>query len=226
MAFIVCLVSSSMAITEDWKIRSRSRECFHTQRPFEDGDPFFTAIFPDPETDGYLRRDYSAAAWEELHDGFEIPPFSYWRAIFKIPPPPVEKPQVIEKHSAESTLRRLIDEDLPTTIHARYILALMLERKRTLIQVDVKEVGGSRLLIYEHKATGDAFIIVDPRLKLDEIQKIQEEVADLLGSTPPPTPEEPTEKEAQTAEPSQATSPSDESATVEEDPGVSQKSTT
>ncbi|MGB3119752.1 MAG: hypothetical protein WBE58_13100, partial [Verrucomicrobiales bacterium] len=88
------------------------------------------------------------------------------------------------------------------------------------------EVGGSRLLIYEHKATGDAFIIVDPRLKLDEIQKIQEEVADLLGSSPPPTPEEPTEKEAKTADPSQVTSPSDESATAEEDPGVSQKSTT
>lgn len=186
-----------MAITEDWKIRSRARECCHTQRAFEDGEVFHTAIFPDPESDGYLRRDYSGEAWKELRPHFPAPPFSHWRSTFKIPPPPAEKAEVIEKESAEATLRRLIDEDDPATIHARYILALMLERKRTLIQVDAKEVGETRLLFYEHKGTGDAFIIADPRLKLDEIERIQGDVADLLaGGQAPEAAPSGTESEA------------------------------
>jgi len=35
-------------------------------------------------------------------------------------------------------------------------------------------------LIYEHGATGDVFIVPDPQLRLDELENVQNEVADLL----------------------------------------------
>jgi len=37
-------------------------------------------------------------------------------------------------------------------------------------------------LIYEHNATGDVFIVPDPQLRLDELENVQGEVAQLLGT--------------------------------------------
>jgi hypothetical protein len=37
------------------------------------------------------------------------------------------------------------------------------------------------LLLYEHRKSGEVFIVRDPELRLDEIESVQEEVATLLG---------------------------------------------
>ena len=57
-----------MAIIQDWKIRSRSHACAHTGNAFEEGDVFYTASFPDEESGGLARRDYSDESWESLRD--------------------------------------------------------------------------------------------------------------------------------------------------------------
>jgi hypothetical protein len=66
-----------------------------------------------------------------------------------------------------------------------YVLAAMLERKRVLKQVKTESRdGGRRILIYEQGTTGDVFIVPDPQLRLDELDAVQNEVAQLLrGAT-------------------------------------------
>jgi hypothetical protein len=81
----------------------------------------------------------------------------------------------------ETHLRQLIQEDQPEKTNARYILALMLERKKTLKQVDVRETGGERILIYEHAKTGEVFLILDPKLRLDQLDAVQTEVYAFLS---------------------------------------------
>jgi len=56
----------------------------------------------------------------------------------------------------------------------------MLERKRVLKQIKTEEAATGRVLIYEHGATGDVFIVPDPQLRLDELENVQNEVANLL----------------------------------------------
>lgn len=166
-----------MAIIQDWKIRSRAHRCIDTDRPFEDGERVCTGIFADPESDGYLRKDYCLEAWGRLKDSLE--PYSFWQATYRIPEEEADV-EDLGKESPETMLRRLIDEDEPHTENARYILALMLERKKTLIPVDTKEMESRRMLFYEHKENGDVFVVADPQLRLDEVAQIQEEVALLL----------------------------------------------
>ena len=78
-------------------------------------------------------------------------------------------------------MQRFIEEGDPKTENARYILALMLERKRQLVQTAEKEIDGNKMLFYENKKTGEVFIVRDPELKLDEVAQIQEEVATILA---------------------------------------------
>lgn len=169
-----------MAIIQDWKIRSTHARCEVSGEPFLDGDQFYTCIFDEPASDGFLRRDYSAAAWKKVRKKLDPAPFSFWKSTYKAPVKMAEDHRTADT-SVEGMLRRFIDEDDPRTENARYILALMLERKKTLIPTDSKETETRTLLFYEHADNGDVFIVADPGLKLAEIEAVQREVVDLLA---------------------------------------------
>jgi len=169
-----------MAITQDWKIRASTACCAHTGAAFADGETFYTSIFEDIESEGFIRRDYSANAWSEVKGAFDPPPFSFWKSAHKAPPETSASKGIVDT-SAEGMLRRFIEEDDPRTENARFILALMLERKKTLVPVDAKTTETRTLLFYEHEGSGEVFIVADPGLKLDEIEAVQAEVSALLA---------------------------------------------
>lgn len=175
-------------INQDWKIKSRAHTCCVTGRPFEDEEPFYTAIFEDDSAEGFVRKDYSQEAWEQAREGLR--PFSYWRSLYEAPREEPRRREVVEKEGAESLLRRLVEEDDPATENARFILAVMLERKKTLRETDSRSLGSAMLRIYEHARSGEVFIIRDPQLRLDQIESVQREVADLLGGGRPPPAEQ------------------------------------
>lgn len=178
-------------IHQEWKIKGRSHACCVTGRPFVENEPFYTALFEDEsdEDESFIRRDYCVAAWQQERPNLH--PFSHWRSLYEPPQSEPARREVVEKEGAESLLRRLIDEDDPLTENTRFILALMLERKKNLRETDSRSLGSARLRIYEHAKTGEVFIIRDPQLKLDQLESIQREVSDLLASrTAPPTPPE------------------------------------
>jgi hypothetical protein len=169
-----------MPINQDWKIRSRAHSCCHTGKPFEDEEEFYTAIFTDPESGELTRQDYCLEAWDAIHESLQ--PFSFWKSVYH-QPVTEKKKEVVGKEGAEALLRRLIEENEAHTENARYILAVMLERKRTLRQTDTQFSGQSKLLIYEHAKTGDVLIVRDPELKIAESEQVQAEVALLLGAS-------------------------------------------
>ncbi|MGK0185650.1 MAG: hypothetical protein ACI9R3_001428 [Verrucomicrobiales bacterium] len=168
-----------MAIHQEWKIRTRARECSHTESEFADGDPLYTALFEDPETGELSRKDFSVSAWNEVRE--TLTPFSFWKSEFEVPVARETSKNVVEKEGAESLLRRLVEDDEASTENARYILALMLERKKTLKQTDKRKTDTGILLIYEHLTSGEVYIVRDPQLKLSEIASVQDEVSVLLG---------------------------------------------
>jgi len=175
-----------MALHEPWSIKSRAHVCAVSERHFEDGESFCTAIFPDPESSGYLRKDFSADAWDQRSEDDAVP-FSFWQSIYRAP---VKEEQVeITEESPEDLLRRLIEEDEEHTENVRYILAIMLERKKQLVEVDSQPTATGIIRIYEHRKSGDVFIVKDPNIPLSEVEKVQDEVAILLengGRIPEP----------------------------------------
>jgi hypothetical protein len=158
----------------EWEIKARSRYCVRTGEPFADGDPIYTLLFRD--RGGFRREDVSEKAWQEVEEGAK--PFSFWKSKYQAPEPPA--PEQMPKESVEELLRKLITEDRSEHVNVRYVLAILLERKRTLKQVDVRESGEERILMYEHTKTGEVFIVGDPLLKLDQLDSVQEEVYALL----------------------------------------------
>ncbi|MFM2170818.1 MAG: hypothetical protein RI957_1047, partial [Verrucomicrobiota bacterium] len=122
-----------MAFGESWHIKSRSHHCVVTGRTFEDGESIIAAIFPDPESSGWLRKDYSLEGWEQ-RDGEEYEKFSQWKTIYKAPA--VQERVEVTKESPIDLLRRMVDEDEEHTEKVRFILAVMLERQKILVEKD------------------------------------------------------------------------------------------
>jgi hypothetical protein len=166
-------------VQQNWNIKSRAHECARTARAFEEGEIFLTAIYFDTDSGEFIRRDVSSDAWQE--EIAERTPIAYWRTVYEKPQSVAARPEIATKESAEGLLRRLVEEDQEHTEHARYILTLMLERKKLLVPKETKYTESGIMLLYEHRKTGEVFIIRDPELRLDEIASVQEEVALLLG---------------------------------------------
>lgn len=172
-----------MPLNDSWHIRLRSSNCHESKQPFSDGEPFYTAIFQNEEKGEFERRDFCVSAWETLeNDPQGAKPYSFWRTTFEVIPEDPKDRDVVGNESAEAMLRRLIEEDDAKSEKARYILAIMLERKKIFRQTDLQENNGARMLFYEHARSGEAFIVRDPNLKLEEIDAVQEEVAMWLDS--------------------------------------------
>lgn len=174
-------------MSQDWNIRTRGDCCAATGSGFADGTLIVSRlIFGE---DGYHREDYAVEQWEESMREEAV---SVWRGVFRAPPPEPEDP--VKKESVESLLRQLIETEEESNRGLIFILAVMLERKRILVERDVHDrEDGVRLRVYEHRASGESFLIPDPSLQLEELEALQAEVLTRLGLAPPPAdkPDEP-----------------------------------
>lgn len=163
----------------EWNIQARAHACQACGRPFEDRRPYHTLLF-DEKRD-YRRFDVCEPCWTGQYSqgaterkGF----ISHWQGVYEAPPP--APPEPIRRETAETLLRRLVEQNDPSYAAARFILAVMLERKRLLkVKAQFTEAG-RRVFVYEHSKTGEVFNIPDPDLKLNELEAVQRQVAALL----------------------------------------------
>lgn len=176
----------------EWNIQSRAHACQSCAKTFVDKEPFHTLLFD--QRHGYDRLDVCEACWKSQYSqgatdrkGF----ISHWQSVYLVPP--AAPPDAIQKDTAETLLRKLVERNEPEHAAARYILAVMLERKRILkVKAQFTEEG-RRVFIYEYPKTGDLFNIADPNLQLDQLQEVQRDVANLLehGLDPVPATDSP-----------------------------------
>ena len=167
----------------EWNIQSRAHACEACGLPFADKQVYHTLLFDEPP--GLRRSDICETCKQSAGDARSRAGFiSHWQGLYEAPPPLVDP---IQKDTAETLLRKLIEQNDPRYAPAGYILAVMLERKRILKVKEEVVRDGRRVFIYEQPGTGDVFTITDPVLRLDQLEEVQRDVAALLeqGLNPP-----------------------------------------
>jgi hypothetical protein len=177
----------------EWNIQSRAHICQSCHRHFVDRESFHTLLFDQKRC--YERIDVCDSCWNAQYSqgatdrkGF----LSYWQSTYLVPAPPSAEP--IQKETAETLLRKLIERNDPAHAGALFILAVMLERKRLFkVKAQVNQ-DGRRAFVYEHAQSGDLFTIPDPDLQLNQLEEVQRDVGHLLEhglEAPPPVVAEP-----------------------------------
>ena len=205
-------------MSQEWNIRSRGHECSVCGKPLVDRGPVVSVLRENGS--GYDRLDCHPECWKATPRDWE--PFSSWEGVYHAPPPPDARKEPLKKETAGDLLRELVALDDPAMKNVVYVLAVMLERSRILVERDSRELEDHTIRrVYEDRKTGDTFVILDPRLRLDALGEVQDQVVALLSGEKTfgevAQVEEASEAAAQSAEPEEepAAEPSPESAPQE-----------
>ena len=166
-------------MSQEWNIRSRGHVCSICQKPLVDKTPVVSAL---KETGGgYERFDCHPECWKTAARDWE--PFSLWDGVY-LAPVKEEKKEPLKKEDAGELIRKLITLDDPAMKNVVYVLAVMLERSKILVERDAKDQSdGTIRRVYEDRKNGDTFVILDPRIRLENLAEVQAQVVALLSGT-------------------------------------------
>lgn len=166
-------------MSQEWNIRSRGHVCSLCGKPLVDKAPLVSAL--KETAGGYERFDCHPECWKTA--GRDWQPFSQWDGVY-FAPVKEEKKEALKKEDAGELLRKLMTLDDPAMKNVVYVLAVMLERSRILVERDARELeDGTIRRVYEDRKQGDTFVILDPRLRLENLGEVQQQVVALLSGT-------------------------------------------
>ena len=166
-------------MSQEWNIKSRGHECSLCGKPLVDRAPMVSALKESPS--GYERLDCHPECWKAAERDWT--PFSFWDGVYSAPVREARK-EPVKKEDAGELLRQLVTMDDPTMKNVVYVLAVMLERSKILVERDHREQpDGTIRRVYEDRKQGDTFVILDPRIRLENLAEVQRQVVELLSGT-------------------------------------------
>jgi len=168
---------------EEWKIHKDRTKCEKPGCPLSASSEYYAVL----ELPSCTRRDLCQACFRELEAGAEEG-LLFWRGRRR------EKGQtgpVLDLASLRQLFDRLGDEDDPEKIETarglRYLVALLLLRKRWLKMVDAEtaEQEAADLLVVDPKVEGmEPVALQAPALDSDGMSSLKEELMTLLDQQP------------------------------------------
>lgn len=159
--------------------------CAATETPLEPGASCIATLCENLEDDGLVRKDFSQLAWD---DGFRPEGlFSYWKTV--VPRPDDRNGGFVDDEALKEIFERLAADERPQRIAFRFVLALILMRKRHLKFVGREEAnpeeGIPERWLMKHKGSepeDDPVKVVNPHLSDDDVRELTGQLSEILQS--------------------------------------------
>lgn len=160
-------------MVSDYQIQPNSRRCAATGRELRPGERYYSALLE--EGSQLVRRDYCSEAWAGPPPGA----FSFWTG--RVPPPQENARPRFDDELLEECFHRLDGQTDPRRVNFRYVVALLLIRRKRLRLEGSAADGGVEVLTLRGSRDGSTYHVVNPRLTEDEMREVQDEVFQVLG---------------------------------------------
>ena len=158
---------------DEWEIEKPLGQCYGTGRKIEYGEEYFAALV---ETDqGLQRRDFCAEYWQDKNPDV----FCYWKT--RMPHPDQKKQIFVDDEMLMAFFDRLAGETEQEKINFRFVLALILMRKRRLKYdsskiEDDKEIWRLRIV-----GSDKQFVkLINPNLNEEQIEQLSSQLSQIL----------------------------------------------
>jgi len=172
-------------VETDWKISKSSPHCHGCTVPFQLGQAYNSILIQTNE--GLQRQDYCEDCFQKNRpEGV----YYFWkRTLIAEADSAKRKGPVIDMDHVIEFFRRLEGETTPQKIAFRYILALMLARKKILLSEQRKrDAAGNEVQVFREKQGGQLHEVIEPALQPEEIEAVSNELGVLLGLQAPAAP--------------------------------------
>ncbi|MCK4658979.1 MAG: hypothetical protein KAV82_05605 [Phycisphaerae bacterium] len=157
---------------DKWEIARTTGVCSISGQPLEEGDEYYVVLFEDGES--FRRLDYSTDAWTGPPDGA----FCYFKS--KIQPKKQKKRLFVDDDLLINFFLRLTDETDESRLRFRFVLGLILMRKRLLRYEQT--VWEQELECWQMRLTKDRTLhqVVNPHLTDDQIEGVSRQLGGIL----------------------------------------------
>lgn len=165
----------------DWRLKPRAQRCVACGRPFVPGGLGHSLLMPEAEG-GFGRRDLCPGCFSALSYDERATASAAW--TFSLPATSASRKAVAEtahRASAETVLRTLVERGDPRDRASIYVLALLLERGKHIVERQVTTDGaGRRVHVYEYRGSGELISVTEPSFADIDLPTVQRQVAALL----------------------------------------------
>jgi hypothetical protein len=157
----------------DYQIQPSTRQCCVTGRTLTPGEPCYSVLLQQGSQ--LVRQDYSREAWQGPPPGT----IGFWQG--RVPAGEQDRRPPIDDDLLLECFGRLEGQEEPARVSFRYVVALLLMRRKRLKFEDVVHVNGREVLRLRCVRTRALHEVVNPELSDEEVQAVQEEVFKVLG---------------------------------------------
>jgi len=157
----------------DYQIEANSCRCALSGRALRPGERVYTVLLD--EAGKFVRKDFSIEAWQ----GPPANAFSFWAG--RVPArddlrrPPIDDDLLLQ------CFQRLEGETEPNRINFRYVVALLLMRRKRLKFDEARVEDGQEVLHLRCPRSRTLHKVRNPGLSDDHMAQVQEEVFKVLG---------------------------------------------
>jgi hypothetical protein len=157
----------------EYQIQPNSRRCAATGRELQPGERFFSALVEEERH--FVRKDYAVEAWHGPPAGA----FGFWTGRVTTGTDKV-KPR-FDDDLLEECFGRLENQTESSRVNFRYVVALLLMRRRRFRYESSKHENGVEKMMLKCLRTSQTHEVINPQLRDDEMAQVQDEVFNVLG---------------------------------------------
>jgi len=164
-----------------YQIARPTGRCAATEQPIEPGMVYMATLSEDPEDEGFIRLDYSLEAWEAGSRPDQL--FSYWKNT--APEPNSQAKPIVDDAVVLDIFERLAEDQRPPRIAFRFVLALILMRKRQLKFMGRSTQNDGEIWLMQPRGAPEdlpPIEVVNPHLADDDILEITAQLSEILQS--------------------------------------------
>ena len=157
---------------EQWQIERTQGQCAGTDEAFEAGEEYYAALLDKQTT--FERVDYSLSYWEKHKPVV----YSFWKT--RMPLPNQKKGLFVDDGVLINFFQRLETETEQGRINFRFVLTLILMRKRTLKYLDSRREDGVEIWKVQLVREKEEHEVINPQLDDEQIEKVSQELSTIL----------------------------------------------
>jgi len=157
----------------DWLIKKTLGQCCQTGRQFAVGEEYYAALV-ETETGQLERRDYSSDWWQQHKPQV----YCFWKT--RMPDSQQPKKLFVDDEMLMAFFERLGGETAQEKINFRFVLTLVLMRKRRLKYESSEIKDGAEVWTMRITGTDDRVEVINPHLTEDEIEQLSSQMGQIL----------------------------------------------
>jgi hypothetical protein len=157
----------------NYQLHGPARVCAASGRELRPGERAYSVL--TDEGGPFVRRDYAADAWPGPPDGA----VAWW--VGRVPDAGKAAKPVINDELLVDCFEHLTDTTDPARQNFRYVVALLLMRRKRFKFEDARKRGDAETLVVRDAKSGRKHEIADPQLSEAEMNAVRDEVFRVLG---------------------------------------------